>query len=66
MTRRDYIIIARALNQARGATLSEDEKGGVEVAASWLAEALKHDNGRFDHGRFMGAVVNGDGLRARR
>jgi hypothetical protein len=63
MTRRDYIIIAGALNQARKVAIDRSEVDGVEVAASWVADALKKDNGRFDLGRFMAAVVNGDGLK---
>lgn len=55
MTRKDYILIAAALNEAREFSTIEERRYGVERAALRLADAIGQDNPRFDRGRFLAA-----------
>jgi hypothetical protein len=62
MTRKDYILIANALREALtdgvgGA--NENEKEGIHIAASHLANALPYDNPRFNSEHFL-SVVRGE------
>jgi hypothetical protein len=63
MSRKDYIIIAQALIDARkyegdaGGDISVLE--GISVATSFISNALKQDNPRFDQEHFD-SVVRGD------
>lgn len=55
MTRKDYVLIAAALKDARAST-PEANHVGVDVAASNIAHALARDNPRFDRARFLKAA----------
>lgn len=56
MTRKDYILIARALNGAMPVSPESDRvKEAWRTAADALAYALATDNPRFDRERFMRA-----------
>lgn len=57
MTRKDYALIAKAINRARGyETLEREHKAGyVELTAEILAAMLEDDNPRFDKARFIEA-----------
>lgn len=61
MTKRDFIIIARALNMLHRDTResSEDVKATVEVAIKMIRDVLADSNSRFDHERFSRAVYLG-------
>ena len=60
MTRKDYKLIAAALKRA-GERCDADKDGDVWLAASEIADALKADNPRFDHDRFMTAALRHEG-----
>lgn len=56
MTRKDYILIADALHQARARQFQADRAQGFEAiahAAEILADVLARDNPRFDQARFL-------------
>lgn len=59
MTRKDYVLIARALKDARSITV--DRNGNSRSSTEWLAavtsvsDALMRDNSRFDSARFLDA-----------
>lgn len=62
MTRKDYVLIAEALREARvDIQCKEPEeqvqtlKDGVSYAADWIADALAGENPRFDRNRFLKA-----------
>ncbi len=59
MTRKDYVLIAEALKNARpdphGTTISRHRYDGWHVSACALADALANDNPRFDRERFLKA-----------
>ena len=58
MTKKDYILLARVLKQARQALegrLMADET--IAVIAYDLCYALKQDNPRFDKERFLEAAL---------
>jgi hypothetical protein len=72
MTRRDYIIIAKALRQAReefpaarkevgavSAVGADAAHRGIDTGAELRAIALREDNPRFDGARFMAARGRG-------
>ena len=62
MTRKDYILIARALGCAHGQVYCKEEnsyQGGVRCAAMHIALGLKEDNPNFDREHFL-AVVRGE------
>ena len=68
MTRKDYIILAEALNITMARVeldeVNESQQyphaaAGVMAVAEELADALKRDNGRFDREHFL-AVVRGE------
>lgn len=58
MTRKDYILIADALKDARGTMLltAAAYHSGVDNAVHRLADALARDNPRFDRERFLKAA----------
>jgi hypothetical protein len=62
MTRKDYILIAAALKEARAQTPVTDninhtfELLGNSTAARVIAHALAKDNPRFDRERFLEAA----------
>mgnify|MGYP001581387785 FL=1 len=55
MTRKDYIVIARAIARACTRPINPDQLSGVVHCADALADELKRDNPRFDRGRFLKA-----------
>lgn len=55
MTRKDYILIAAALKEARD-TIASEYHLGYKQAAYCLADALARDNPRFDRERFLKAA----------
>lgn len=62
MTRKDYILIAEAINQARAtanAALPARQRAcmlqGINLTTNELADRLYADNPRFDRGRFYAA-----------
>lgn len=61
MTRKDYVLIARALHEARNEAKPE-EQAVVGNAAEKIAISLKADNARFDSQRFFDAVYTGKGI----
>ncbi len=54
MSKKDYVLLAAALNRA---ALAPSTK---ETAAFALVNALKQDNPRFDAARFLNAVMGGE------
>ncbi len=59
MTRKDYILIARALRGARIVCTVQEAKDGVDYAALNMVTELSRDNPRFDRDHFL-AVVRGE------
>lgn len=65
MTRKDYEVIAKAINQAHRAneayhcdiTKAEVGREAIERTAKALAEVLRRDNPRFDTARFLIATT---------
>lgn len=57
MSKRDYIVIARALNDARAVEGTDDAT--LRVAAELIAAALKVDNERFSRFKFLQAAIHG-------
>lgn len=62
MTRKDYVLIAAALNTAKNEealahapSYNNGWADGVDAAAGVLADALSKDNPRFDRARFLKA-----------
>lgn len=62
MTRKDYIRLATAINQARAEIrMKEPEEcaadllDGTSYAADFIADALADDNPNFDRARFLAA-----------
>lgn len=55
MTRKDYVLIAGAVKEARDASHTPYLREGIEKAASHIATALQFDNPRFDRDRFLKA-----------
>lgn len=70
MTRKDYILLAGALNKA---LVNEKElngegsglAGGVRIAARAIANALATDNARFKSKHFMSVVLGEKDLNSR-
>jgi hypothetical protein len=58
MTRKDYVLLAEALNAAfsRSTADKADKADGIARAAIELADALAADNPRFDRERFLKAA----------
>jgi hypothetical protein len=56
MTRKDYVLIAKAINDAYQPT-HELNRVWVRVTASHIALALAKDNVRFDTDKFMKACT---------
>jgi hypothetical protein len=62
MTKKDYVLLAGALNRAYKASMEGErpiEGAGVLLAALELAAALKAERPEFDRGRFLDAVRKG-------
>ncbi len=57
MRQKDYIVIARALNDARAVEGADDAT--LRIAAELVASALKVDNDRFDRFMFLQAAIHG-------
>ena len=62
MTRKDYILLATALRDAHEAIIAKEPadsvrtlRDGADYAADYIADALAHDNPRFDRARFVAA-----------
>jgi hypothetical protein len=55
MTRKDYVLIAEAL-QAAAYALNPPERAGALLVAHEIANRLQQDNPRFDRDRFMRAA----------
>lgn len=55
MTRKDYVLIARAIRQARNEY--DDIPIGISCVTLHLANALERDNPRFDRDRFISAAT---------
>ena len=54
MTKRDYVLVAKALNKlVRNIKRDQDE---LEDLVDELCETFEQDNRRFDHRKFMDAV----------
>lgn len=61
MTRKDFILLARALDDARIDSTGDPVDRGIDLAALYIADALGKDNQRFDRQRFLlAAGVPGD------
>lgn len=63
MTRKDYVLIAAALREARIAVREKEPEeshrdllDGIAYAADYLADALGQGNPRFDRERFLAAA----------
>lgn len=56
MTRKDYILIAAALRDARQANSTAAHEIAISDAAFILARSLANDNPRFDRARFLAAA----------
>lgn len=56
MTRKDYILIAKALADARFQLDDQDQVIGVDWAAIYIADTLECDNSHFDRERFLKAA----------
>lgn len=68
MTRKDYILIANALRDARdldAPIYSDAEIAAVDFAATKIAEALATDNPRFDREHFLAVVRSERALTSR-
>jgi hypothetical protein len=60
MTRKDYILIARALNYSyRTAGMSTPAIDAIDFAAASIANELGRENPRFNQNHFL-AVVRGE------
>lgn len=55
MTRKDYVLLADALNAAFQATWSLDQRDSHRIICATVAVALAKDNPRFDRARFLTA-----------
>jgi hypothetical protein len=60
MTKRDYILLAAALKSARVSNITGNANRTIwnnaqRNAATYIADALQSDNGRFDRDRFLTA-----------
>lgn len=54
MTRKDYVLIAEAVNLAKDQTRPA-ERDPIYWTAHFVANALRRDNPRFEKARFMAA-----------
>ena len=58
MTRKDYILIAKAFRQAQEDNYGDSSaNAGIEYASDLLADALAKENPRFDKDKFIKACV---------
>lgn len=58
MSRKDYVAIAAAINRAFNSDFYESETySGIEVTATFIADALQAENPRFDRERFLAAAL---------
>jgi len=58
MTRKDYILVAKELHDAR-LVVGEKERFGIDTVADFLAAAFYAENPRFDCEHFL-AVIRGE------
>ena len=56
MTRKDYVLIAAALKDARPYAANQTASDVLANVAANLADMLKRENPRFDRTRFMAAA----------
>ena len=56
MTRKDYIVIAEVLNEARKLEGSAPDYGVVDTITNGLCHVFQVDNPRFDRTQFIAAV----------
>ena len=54
MTKKDYIIIARAIVEAK-IWAGTDQKSGVTLTSQYISDALQKDNPKFDAEKFAEA-----------
>ena len=59
MTKKDYIAIAGAINEAYRVAESDDERRGIVYTTDEIAAVLYRDNNRFDRERFTTACYKG-------
>lgn len=55
ITRKDYVLLASAIERAHTESLGSDMKEGSSLTAERIADALQADNPRFDRARFLNA-----------
>ena len=56
MTRKDYVLLAQALNDARPmAHWDANKRTQWVMDVKYIAQALSNDNNRFDYDRFIDA-----------
>jgi hypothetical protein len=55
MTRKDFVLIARAVADARNVSVDPQHLGAVDTVALELADALRSTNPNFDRERFLRA-----------
>lgn len=56
MTRRDYLLLSKALADARRSTPDGCEQDGIDRAARHLSYAISDQRGGFDAQRFLSDV----------
>lgn len=56
MTRRDYIVIAKAIANAREECEQQSADAALDQVAENLADALAEESDRFDRERFLKAA----------
>lgn len=61
MSRKDYVLLARALNAALSDADTPALIEGVGMASRYVAASLSVENPRFDREHFMQAVFEGVG-----
>jgi hypothetical protein len=57
MTRKDYVLIARAIHDRCAHCKDAGIQAGILDAADAIADALEKDNPRFDRHRFLRACL---------
>jgi hypothetical protein len=61
LTRKDYLILAEAFDQAYRDADNEGEMLGIDTALAFVADRLKSDNRRFDAAKFRDAATQSRG-----
>ena len=65
MSKKDYVLIATALRQARNVAVGRPPgvhgpEGGIDMAIGLIAQALARDNPRFQPDRFLYFIEHGN------